>query len=123
MVRAYPANLVASGVFCLFLTLIYCAEVYFSYIALINRPLQPTNAVTVPTPHPPPVVISTPVLEAHPGSPASIVPRTDTVDLRPNTLYSQTLGNIYHTNPVYPTTLNYPPYPEPDANTLPGPAP
>ncbi|XP_045132814.1 uncharacterized protein LOC123517052 [Portunus trituberculatus] len=123
LVRSYPGNLVASGIICLFLAGIYCAEIFFSYTALVNRPTQPTNAVTVPAPHQQPVVISTPVLEVHPGAPASIVPRNDTVDLGPDTLYSQSLGNVYHTNPVYPSSMNYPPYPVSDATTLPGPSP
>lgn len=131
MVRADPGNLIASGIFCLFLSGIYGVEVYFSYVALVNRPPQPTNVVTVPPPHQQPVVISTPVLDVQPGAPPSLVPRADTVDLGPgqgtslgpDTQSQQGPGNVYNTNPVYPATMNYPPYPVPDTDTLKGPAP
>nr|XP_027211472.1 uncharacterized protein LOC113804776 [Penaeus vannamei] len=72
--------LVASGVFCLFLTFFYGADIYFTYLNVSNRPT------------------SFPAASQPAGSSAQ-----DTVDTATNP------NNVFVTNPTYPSTMNYPP--------------
>ncbi|XP_042856295.1 uncharacterized protein LOC122242929 [Penaeus japonicus] len=73
---------VASGVFCLFLSFFYGADIYFTYLNVSNRP---TSFPPVSQPAAPPQAMQ------------------DTVDTTSNP------NNVFVTNPTYPSTMNYPP--------------
>lgn len=106
-------SLIASGVFCIILTLFYCLEVYFSYTGLVNRvPLPPNtqepDATQGNNPNLPTITGAPP---SYSSSPAPMQFGADTVDLERGVGPWPAPTAVYNTNPVYPATMNYPPYP------------
>lgn len=121
LMATHISLLVASGVFCLFLTFVYCLDLYFSTIGMIRRPESfPPNA------QPPreeigvsPSTISTIPVILNPASFPPTYPETTSTHVLPS--YQDALGrdtvdmnqsafasSIYSTNPTIQVTSNSP---------------
>ncbi|XP_064100375.1 uncharacterized protein LOC135211145 isoform X1 [Macrobrachium nipponense] len=85
---------VAAGFFCLFIMVVYCADWYYAFIALNGHPPQFFSGQRPAQ--------ETPSSQSHQSGYQQRV--TDSVDagLPPS-------EDIFHTNPTYPPTMNYPP--------------
>ena len=121
LMSRYSSSLITSGVFCLFLTIIYGIDVYFSYTGLVNRSSSSSNTESASPAAPSaqhPAVISGHNSAVYPSMAPPTLTGVDEVDLRDD-IDTEHQGGVSHTNPIYPTTLNYPPFPLPDTTSLP----
>ncbi|KAG0727178.1 hypothetical protein GWK47_035209 [Chionoecetes opilio] len=114
LMSRHDPTLIASGVFCLLLVIIYCMEVYLAYTSLSYRPSLPSAPSASPSAEQQPAVISSANFGVYPAVTSHPRP-ADGVD----TGVMCMVPELDLANPVYPGTLNYPPYPLPEHHNTP----
>ncbi|KAG7158598.1 hypothetical protein Hamer_G011247 [Homarus americanus] len=103
------STLVASGVFCLFLTLVYALDFYFSFMGMRGRPLSfplgedlPRDSGAPPSTSSPPAILDPSALPP-PSYPQATGTAVDTVDRGVKNI------SVFETNPSYPPTMDFQP--------------
>ncbi|KAK3852873.1 hypothetical protein Pcinc_040558 [Petrolisthes cinctipes] len=118
LMAARNSTFIASGVFCLFLSLVYVAEVYFAYMRLTSRPVSFPPTFQEPNP------AEYPTNTGPPTYPTNTAPPTYPTNTGPPTYppihssYTNPSPSSFEPTPAQ-SVFSPPPYYPPDTNTGP----